>query len=67
MFVDSLNAPIRQGATLSYPVRKGARMWLESGKVEGVELDGDGLVALVRKGNGRLVRFRSFNRSVVTQ
>lgn len=62
---DSISRPITLNQTLAYPVRQGSRMWMETGVVIGVNMDTEGLYARLQKPNGRVVKFRNFQRSVI--
>lgn len=66
---DSMGYSLNAGDTIAYPVRRGSKMWLETGKILaiGAETVGQGsiqVVAKVGKDNGSVVPFLSFSRCI---
>lgn len=67
--VDALGAELKKGDNIAYPVRRGSKLWMTSGRIESIsgKIVGQGhteVVAKVMTAEGRRVSFKAFNRAV---
>ena len=65
MCIDFTGREITVGMRVSYPVRKGSAMWLQSARVESVMLGAGGYTIHARNPEGRPVRITAMDRCVI--